>query len=263
MKLTAAAIAFFASIAGAFAAPPTPQALYTAGKYQAAIDAGVAQGTAPGFAVAAHAAVADATIRAACLDCIERAEGFARRAIALDPKLPEGHLYLAIALGYEARIRGPVRARIRGLVEQAKANLDEALAADPNNARVLAALGGWNIAVVSKGGATLARWLYGASLGEGMKDFTRAFRAAPQDVALPYQYALSLASYDAVGYRSEIEMSLSRVIGGNPMTAYDSLTQARARELLRVLKADDSEAFQRLVRRYQGYAMADATGSPR
>jgi len=126
---------------------------------------------------------------------------------------------------------------------------------------VLAALGGWNIAIVSKGGATLGHWLYGASFGEGMKDFARAFRAAPQDVALPYQYALALAGYDAVGYRSEIEVSLSRVIGGKPMTAYDSLTQARARALLRLLNANDSEAFQRLVRQYQGYA--DVTGSPR
>jgi tetratricopeptide (TPR) repeat protein len=237
--------------------------LYVAGNYQAAIEAGVAQGTASGFAVAAHAALATATIRAPCLDCIARAEGLARRAIALDSRLAEGHLYFAVALGYEARIRGSVVARMKGLVEEAKKNLDAALAADPNNARVLAALGGWNIAIVSKGGATLAGWLYGASLDDGMKDFARAFRIAPQDVALPYQYALSLSGLDAVGHREEIERSLSRVISGTPATAYDSLTQGRARELLHLLKTNDSEAFQRLVRQYQGYASGDVTGSPR
>jgi tetratricopeptide (TPR) repeat protein len=256
-------VAFVALFGTAAARTGDPQELYVAGNYQEAIDAGIAQGTASGFAVAAHAALANATIRAPCLDCIARAEGLARHAIALDAKLPEGHLYFAVALGYEARIRGPVVARAKGLVEEAKTNLDAALAADPNNARVLAALGGWNIAIVSKGGATLGRWLYGASLDEGMKDFARAFRAAPEDVALPYQYALSLASYDAVEHRREIEMSLSRVIGGKPATAYDSLTQARARALLRLLKTNNSDSFQHLVRQYQGYASGDATGSPR
>ena len=263
MRLADAAIALlvFAGSASA-AASADPQDLYAAGKYQMAIEAGGSQGTASSLAVAAHATLAETTLRGLpCLECIGRAEAFARRAIALDPKLPEGHLYLAVALGYEARIRGAVAARLRGLVEEAKTHLDAALAADPDNARVLAALGGWNIAVAGKAGDTLAHWLYGASFNEGMKDFARAFRLAPQDIALRYQYALSLSGYDAATYRKEIETSLSRVIAGKPATAYDSESQKRARELLRILKTNDMDAFQQTVRRYQGYP--DATDSPR
>jgi tetratricopeptide (TPR) repeat protein len=253
VRLAVATIAFFAFTSTAVsAAADDPQQLYAAGKYQAAIDAGVAQGNASGLAIAAHASLADSTLRSGpCLECIERAETYALRAVALEPKLPEGHLYLAVALGYEARMRGAVVARLRGLVEEAKANLDAALAADPNNARVLAALGGWNIAVVSKAGDSLAHWLYGASFSEGMKNFARAFRLAPQDIALRYQYALSLSGYDAVTFHKEIDASLSRVVEGKSATAYDAETQKRAHELLRLLKANGTDAFQQAVRRYQ------------
>ena len=94
-----------------------------------------------------------------------------------------------------------------------------------------------------------------------MKDFARAFHLAPQDIALRYQYALSLSAYDAAGYRREIETSLSRVFEGKPATAYDFDSQKRARELLRLLKANDMDGFQQTVRRYQGYP--NATDSPR
>jgi hypothetical protein len=125
---------------------------------------------------------------------------------------------------------------------------------------VLAALGGWYIGVAGKAGDTLARWLYGASFSEGVKDFARAFQLAPQDIALRYQYALSLSGYDTGGYLNDIQASLSRVSEGRPATAYDTESQKRARELLRHLKARDMDIFQRTVRRYQGYP--DATGSP-
>ena len=84
--LTGAVFAFL--ISPAIAA--TPLDLYVAGKYQAAIDAGVAQNSAAGLAMASRAALADAMMHETpCLECLQRAEGFARKAVALDPKLPE------------------------------------------------------------------------------------------------------------------------------------------------------------------------------
>jgi hypothetical protein len=260
----AAAIAFALPILTAAARAATPLELYAAGKYQSAIAAGIGQNDGAGFAVAARATLAEALMRdAPCLECLRRAEGYARRAVALNSPLPEGHIYLAAILGYEARIVGVLTAKMNGLAEQAKAQIDAALAADPHNARALAALGGWNIAIVSNGGPTLARLLYGASVREGEKDFADAFRAAPGDVALRYQYALSLSGYDADGYRAAIADSLSRAIGGKPATAYDSFMQARATDLLRLLKAGDLEKYLRLVRRYQGYPATDAAASAR
>jgi hypothetical protein len=238
----------------AFASDNSALSLYVAGKYQDAETAGVAQGDAAGFALAARSVLAAETMRAApCLECLKRAEDEARRAIALDPKMADGHIYLAVALGHEARIVGPIAARLNDYPEQAKAHLDAALAGDPGNAWALAALGGWNIEIVRGGGATLARWFYGASVAQGLADFTKAFAGSPDNLVLRYQYALSLGGFDLETYRSQVEDSLSRAIAAKPATAYEIFAQARARELLDALKANDAKNFARLVRKDQGY----------
>src|SRR6185312_14198347 len=73
-------------VSPAFAA--TPYDIYATGRYDEAMRAG-----------AASAALADATTRPSpCLDCLYRAEEFARKAIAADPRLVEGHVYLAVAM---------------------------------------------------------------------------------------------------------------------------------------------------------------------
>jgi hypothetical protein len=228
--------------------------LYVAGKYQEAENAGLAQADAAGLALAARSALAAEMMRAApCLDCLKRGEGEARRAIALDPKMPDGHIYLALALGYQARIVGRISARLDEYPEQAKSNLDAALASDPGNYWALAALGGWNIEIVRGGGATLARWLYGASVAEGLADFAKAFAGSPDNLVLRYQYALSLGGFDLETYRSQVEDSLSRAVAAKPATAYEIFAQGRAREWLDALKANDAKTFAWLVRRDQGY----------
>jgi hypothetical protein len=240
--------------AGARAADDPAQSLYIAGKYQDAESAGMAQGDAAGYAIAARSTLAAEAMRPSpCLDCLKRAESEARRAIALDPKLPDGHLFLAVALGYQARIAGPISARLNDLPGQAKSHLDAALAGAPDNGWALAALGGWNIEIVRGGGATLARWFYGASLAEGLADFAKAFAAAPDNLVLRYQYALVLSGFDVTDYRGQIADALTRAIAAKPGTAFETFAQTRARELLTALKANDPKAYARLVRKDQGY----------
>ena len=227
--------------------------LYKAGKYSQAIAAASAQNTASGFALAARAALAESMMQAPCLACLKRAEAFAREAVIGDPGLAEAHVYLAVSLGYQARIVGVVRARLGSYPEEAKRHLDAALVTDPASAQALAALGGWNIEIVRGGGIVLAKWLYGASLRTGQDDFAAAFRSAPDNPVIRYQYALSLGGFSLATYRAEITDALSRAVGGEGVTAYDAFAQSRARELLTVLKKNDDAAFDRLVRRDQGY----------
>jgi hypothetical protein len=113
---------------------------------------------APGYALAARSVLADEVMHAPCLECLERAETYSRKAIAADPKYPEGHIYLAVTFGYEARIIGVIEARIKGFAEQAKNNLDAVIAVEPNNPWALAGLGGWNIEIVRSAGESLASW---------------------------------------------------------------------------------------------------------
>lgn len=252
MSRVLVAVCIFAAVATSASAEDA-LSLYRAGKYEAAISAAVAQSDAVGFALAARAALGDALTQNPCLSCLQRAEGFARKAIAADAHLPDGHTYLAVSLGYEARIIGTVRARIARYAEESKANLDAALANDPRNVLALMALGGWNIEIVHSGGATLANLLYGATVTKGKTYFEAAFKEAPGNMVARYQYALGLGGLDLKAYRPEVRDALTRASNGTSMTAYETFIQGRARELLAVLNKNDADEFTRLVRRDQGY----------
>jgi hypothetical protein len=227
--------------------------LYLDGKYAQAEKAGAAEGDAVGYAIAARAVLADEMMRAPCLECLKRAEDYAHRAIAADPKYPEGHIYLAVCYGYESRIIGVIEARFKGYAKDGKDNLDAALAEEPNNPWALAAMGGWNIEVVRGGGKTLAKWIYGATIENGRDYFLKALAAAPANPVIRYQYALALGGYDADAYKSDIEDALTRAAVLAPASAYEVFEQARARELLDALKSGDRQKFTQLVRRDQGY----------
>lgn len=247
-------VALLLFCASATAADDHLWTLYATGKYADAQSAGEAEGDAYGYAVASRAGLASALAREhPCLECFQRAEGDARRAIALDPKSANAHVYLAASLGYEGRIEGMMTAKLRAYPEQAKSHLDAALADDPDNAWALAALGAWNIEIVRGGGVTLASWMYGASLENGLNLFARAFKAAPDNPVLHYQYALTLGGYDPAAYRDKISDSLTRAVALKPATAFDSFAQSRAKELLAALTANNMVEFARLVHRDQNY----------
>jgi len=228
--------------------------LYAGGKYDEAMRAGAASNSAEGFAIAARAAMADAALRPEpCLSCLKRAEDYARHAVAADTALADGHIWLASALGLEGRITGLIRARLVNSPGEAKDHLDAALADDPRNAYALAAMGGWNIEIVRAGGAFLARTLYGAKEEDGLSFFDRAVAAAPGNVAVRYQIALSLSGYKPDAFRARIAGELEAAIANVPQTAYEKFIQGRAAELLALSKGDDSRAFAAKVRAFQGY----------
>jgi hypothetical protein len=228
-------------------------ALYARGAYGAAMQAGAAAHDAYGYALAARAALADAALREApCMDCLRHAETLARQAIAADPKRADARVWLASALGYQARIKGLVWSKLHGFPVKAKAALDAALAADPGNAYALAAQGGWNIEIVKAGGPFLARHLYGASLQDGLALFDRAVAHAPGNVAVRYQIALSLAGFDPEAYRARIAAELEAALKAVPATSYERAMQTRAATLKALLDGNRAE-FDAQVRRFQGY----------
>lgn len=228
--------------------------LYAEGSYDAAIKAGLARNTAHGFGEAARAALADEASREQrCLPCLKRAEDYARRAMAADPKFADARVYLALSLGLETRIEGYDIARRKGYATEAKRALDEAHAIDPKNIWALACLGGWNIEVVRGGGKVLAYLIYGATLERGRAYFAQAFAQAPDNIAIRYQYALTLSGYDAERFRGEIEALLNRVVEGQAETVYLRLMQKRAAELLSLLRKGDADGFAARVRQYEGY----------
>jgi len=247
-------VAVISAALASSAAASTPRDLYVAGKFAEAERAALAEGTAQGYALAARSELAAETMRAEpCLECLKRAEDFALRAIAADPRLVEGHIEYVIAIGFEARLIGMIQAQFKGYAEKAKEHIDAALAVDPGNPWAWAALGNWNIEIAQNGGAALARLLYGATLRKGLADFSKAFSAAPDSLVLHYHYTLALAAYDRNAFRDAIAAALTRAAAGVPHTAYETFAQKSARELLATWKSGDMQTFDRLVRHDQGY----------
>ena len=232
----------------------TARELYVTGKFAEAESTAIAEGGAAGYALAARADLAAEMMRSEpCMPCIEHAEELARRAVDANPKLPEGQVELVVALGCESRLLGPVKAHFRGLAKEAKLHIDAAIADDPGDAWAWATLGSWNIEITRHAGPALARWLYQASIGAGLAAYGKALAAAPDNVVVHYQYALSLAGYSRNAYRDTIENALSNAIADVPQSAYEKFAQKNARELLAALKSGDMNAFDDLVRRDQGY----------
>ena len=227
--------------------------LYASGNYDQAMHDGAATHSAYGYAIAARAALAEAMLRdAPCMDCLKRAEIYARQAVAADPKLADGQVWLAAALGYEARIDGLLIARLHDSPGQSKAALDTALRDDPENPYAITALGGWHIEIVRGGGATLAQALYGASEVEALQLFDRAAHMAPGNVAVRYQIGLSLAGFDAQKYHGRVESELTAAMQDVPATHYEKIMQSRAGDLLALLRRGDHDSLAAHVRKYQG-----------
>jgi tetratricopeptide (TPR) repeat protein len=238
----------------AWAAENGSAALFAKGDYLAAAKAGAAEGTATSLALAARAILADATLRdAPCLECLQNAEALARRAIAADPNNMEAHIHLAVALGYQARIIGPIRARFQGFAEQAKQEIETALRLAPNSHWALSAAGGFNIEVVRSGGRLLGSLLYGASFEDGVAYFHKAVAADPENPLIKLQYALSLTGYSFDALRAEIAAVLESCSRAKPENSYEQAMKERAARLLALLNANKREEYLALARRYQGF----------
>jgi len=238
----------------AHAADNTALALFEKGDYLAAAKAGAAEGRATSLALAARATLADATLRdSPCLECLQNAERLARQAIAADPNNMEGHIHLAVALGYQARIIGPIRARFARFPEQAKEGIETALRLAPANHWALSAAGGFNIEVVRSGGRFLGSFLYGATFENGVSYFKKAIAADPENPLIRLQYALALTGYSFDARRTEIATVLDSSVRAKSGNVYEEAMRERAGRLLALLNENKRDEYLVLARKYQGF----------
>jgi hypothetical protein len=254
MKAALAALLLLLPLSARAATTDEIFALYAKGDYSQAERAGEASHTAAGLAIAARAVLADEVLRdTPCLPCLERAESLSRQAVAADPHYAYGQVWLAVSLGYQARIIGIVKARLKDSPGQSKTALESAVKDDPNNAYAISALGGWHIEIVRGGGAFLGGLVYGAKEKEALALFDRAGRLAPDNVAVHYQIALSLAGFNSGKYRDRIVAEFKTALAATANTAYEKKIQGRAQELLGLMNQGGVDAFPLRVRKYQGF----------
>lgn len=230
-------------------------ALFLAGDFHAAAERAAGLDTADGLALAARATLVELdylTTGPARTPLLDRAESFARHALALNAHHVEGRLHLAIALGHRARVRGAMEAHILGFADEGRSLLDSALAYSPDNAWCHALLGAWHLEIVRYGGGPLGDLFYGADVGQGLAHFARAFELAPENLLLHGEFAVALLALDPDAHGLEAAGHLNEALQIEAQSAVDHLAQARAGVVLSLLKSGDHQALAELLETIRG-----------
>lgn len=242
MGLIAPAQSYAAAIADA-------QSEFTQGHFLDAASLARAVQTASGDALASRSTLVYAellapnTQRAAL---ITQAEADARRAIARDGDNPEGHLYLAIALGFRARLEGRMAAHFMGLGKEANLHILLAQKLAPNDAWGHAVMGGWNLEICLRGGL-LGRSIYHASTSRGVAEYERALELDPKNPAIIFQYAAQLLALNGASSEAKVAALLHRLDGVTPEDALGRLGIARTQKLALLLQQQNRAALARYI----------------
>ncbi len=175
-----------------------------------------------------------------------RAEHHARAALAQAPNSAEARRYLAAAIWLAHRDEPALRAWRAGAPQEAHKLLTDALTADPADAWAHALLGGWNLEIVRRGGATGAR-LLGASRRTGRSHCARAVELDPGDAAIAVQCAIALLSVAPQRYREEALHALALADQAAPNDAFEAAMQERGRLLAQLIITEQSQEAASIV----------------
>lgn len=210
--------------------------------------------SAEGYAYAARAGLVYADFmapREERLEFVLKAEVDARRAIALEPKLAEGHLQLAIALGFRGRMEGHLTAHFEGLGKDAQNHLEYVIEHEPDNPWAHALLGGWNLEIVDAGGF-VGLTLYGASEETGKAEYDRALELQPGHLVITAQYALQLTALGGAQNRQRATNLIAAIQVPDQPDALSLLTLRRLRELDAALASDNETQIAQVVQAHKG-----------
>ena len=235
--------------------PSSAMAAYRAGAYDKAATLSEDEGSATSYAFAAQSLIADAISRkdGFCVPCLEKAERLAEHAISLDPRVIDGYLQDAVAVGFRGRSIGVSAARTERLAEKARTLLDRAMAIDATNVWARASLGAWHLEIVHHAGRILASLMYDASKDEGLNLYRAALRDAPDIAVLHYHYALSILALDPQEYREEAENELKLTLAIKADDALSAYVRAKSAAVLDALQSASAPEIETLVSTLQGY----------
>ena len=205
--------------------------LFDQGKWQEAAAAAVALNSSDGFALAAEATTAGSALvpdnQKKAL--FEKAQGYAKQAIAKDKNNAEAYFEMARAQGRLAQFSGILQSL--GLAGDMKKNLDMAIKLDPKLTGAYVALGLWNANLVAKG--FIAVRASGADKAQIVPNFEKAISLEP-DVAihrLEYANALILQ-----GRKADAATQLQKAVSIPANTFWEKRDLEAAKATLAKLK---------------------------
>ena len=200
-------------------------ALYHAGEFQKAAEAGLKAGGA-GITVANKAQ----SIYANYLEKSEKTklamfQEVAQRAeaqLAEDPKNPNAHYWMAYALGRYSQGISIAKALAQGLGSKVKSALETAIKLAPKHADAHIALGTFHAEVIDKVGSLLGR-TQGASRDAGLAMFKTALKLNPTSAIAMVEYANGLVMLEGEKKMKEATQLYEDAAACVPMDAMERL----------------------------------------
>jgi tetratricopeptide (TPR) repeat protein len=209
-------------------------ALYHAGEFQKAVEAGLKAGGA-GITLANKAQCiyanylekSEKTKLALFLEVAERAEAQA----AAEPKNANAHYLLAYAVGRYSQGISVAKALTQGLGAKVKTALETAIQLQPKHADAHIALGTFHAEVIDKVGSLLGR-TQGASKDAGLTAFKTAIKLNPASAIAMVEYANGLVMLDGDKKMKEAEKLYADAANCDPMDAMERLDVEMAKSEL-------------------------------
>ncbi|KNZ33585.1 MAG: hypothetical protein AD742_05310 [Methylibium sp. NZG] len=200
-------------------------ALFHAGEFQKAFDAGLKAGGA-GITVANKAQTIYATYLeksekaklAHFMEAAERAEAQA----AEDPKNANAHYLMALALGRYSQGISVAKALAQGLGGKVKAALETAIKLQPKHADAHIALASFHAEVIDKVGSLLGR-TQGASKDTGLSLYKAALKLNPTSAVAMVEYANGLVMLEGDKKMKEATKLYDDAAASDPMDAMERL----------------------------------------
>lgn len=205
--------------------------LFEQGKWQEAANAAAALNSSEGFALAAEATTAGSALvpdnQKKAL--FEKAQGYAKQAIAKDKNNAEAYFEMARAQGRLAQFSGILQSL--GLAGEMKKNLDMAIKLDPKLPGAYVALGLWNANLVSKG--FIAVQASGANKNQIIPNFEKAISLEPDVAIHRIEYANALILQ---GRKAEATTQLQKAVSIPANTFWEKRDLEAAKATLAKLK---------------------------
>jgi len=200
-------------------------ALFHAGEFQTAVEAGLKAGGA-GITVANKAQAiyanylekSEKTKLALFMEVAERAEA----QIAADSKNANAHYFMAYALGRYSQGISIAKALAQGLGSKVKSALETSIKLAPKHADAHIALGAFHAEVIDKVGSLLGR-TQGASKDAGLAMFKTALKLNPSSAIAMVEYANGLVMLEGEKKMKEATQLYEDAAACTPMDAMERL----------------------------------------
>ncbi len=159
------------------------------------------------------------------MEVVQRAEA----QIAMDPKNPNAHYWLAYALGRYSQGISVAKALAQGLGGKVKTALETTIKLQPRHADAHIALGAFHAEVIDKVGSLIGGMTYGAKKDTGLKLFQEAIKLNPGSAICLIEYANALVMLEGDKKMKEATRLYEQAVALKPADAMERLDVELAR----------------------------------